>query len=252
MTRAFRVLIAGACAFLSVGAASAEIVDTLGGFDAKKDGWSGRLGASFSVSGGNTDEMSLSGAGRLQWQNASERFRVLAGGTRETTDGERNEENVLGHVRHNHRLVAWLRTLAFIQFQNNRFQRLKARTLLGAGFRTEPVATDRWSLAMGAAHMLELERLEGERETTTAHRLSTFVALDATPREGVELAASAFVQPRWDDVEDVRIATEASASSRLVGRLSLVVSTSFTYDAKAPADVEREDWSVESGLSLTL
>jgi len=232
--------------------ANAEIVDTIGGFDESSEGWSGRLAGSFSVSGGNTDKSSVTGSGRAQWQSTTERVRLILAGTQERADGERTDEEALGHLRHNHRLDTWLRTLAFVQMQHNPFQRLKSRTLFGAGLRVEPLTRERTTVAVGAAYMLELERLEGEAETTTAHRLASFVALNASPRDGVELRATAFVQPRVDAFDDVRLSLDVAASSRVVGGLSLVVAGSLTYDSEPPADVVEEDWTVESGLELSL
>lgn len=234
------------------GSASGEILDTLGGFDADAPGWSGALGATFSVNGGNTETVSISGSGQAQWQRGAERLRMIAGGTHETADGELTEEKLVLHLRHNHRLAPWVRSLLFAQLQQNPFQRLESRTLFGAGARFEPLSRPRGAVAIGAAYMLELERLDGVGGTTTEHRISTFVDLSAMPREGVTLAATSYVQPRIDDLEDVRISAAASIASRVVGPLSLVVSGSYVYDRYPPEDVERVDWGIESGLRVSL
>jgi len=237
-----------------LGSASArsEIVDTLSGFDAEATGWSGALGASLSASGGNTDVVSYEGDLRLQWQAGAERIRALGSGSHERADGRRVSEEAMGHLRHNHRLSPWLRTLEFVQVQENPFQRLRVRTLVGAGVRIEPARRESVDVAFGVAHMLELEQLEDRNDTTTEHRLSTFFTVSATLREGVVASGSAFVQPRWDAFDDVRVSSQASLRSRVVWKVSLVLTGTYAYDAEPPEDVDPEDWEIETGLSLEL
>jgi hypothetical protein len=245
------IVLATALALVS-GVAQAEIVDTLAGFDEDTVGVSGALGAGISANGGNTETVSFSGSARVQWQQRAERIRFLAGSTYETARGVRTKEDLLLHVRHNHRLRSWVRSLLFAQLQRNPFQRLQSRTLLGAGARFEPVAGNEVDLTIGVAYMLEMERLVDVSGTNTEHRLSSFVTVAAFPREGVTIESTVFVQPRLDAFEDVRVAGQASIRSRVIGPVSLAVSATYLYDRKPPEEVAREDWSIKSGLQLTL
>ncbi len=232
--------------------AEAAIINTLRGFDETTLGWSGEVEASFSNSGGNTEVLALAGAARIQWQSDRDRVRLLGGISRLTNDGNTLAEDTTGHLRHNRQLTPWLYTLAFAQVQQNPFQRLASRTLLGLGARLDLVHRDNARVSVGLAHMVEFERIEDLGGSATSHRLSSFLVANAPLREGLEVEATVFAQPRWQDFNDLRAVASGALRVDLTKRLKLVVGASLQHDARPPEGVKETDWSTRTGLSFDL
>ena len=232
--------------------AGAQIVNTLEGFEAEERGWSGALGGSLRGTGGNSEVFDVATDARAQYQNERQRWRALFGYAFTRSDGEDEAEELFVHLRHNRRFAPWLRSLAFAQVQRNPFQRLQSRLLLGAGARFELVRAERARLALGLAHMLEREELEGLDDGSTRQRLSAFLDLGLPLGTNASLSATTFVQPLWEDFSDVRISASLELAARVVGDLSLVSSLEIAHDSEPPPDVEETDWTVRSGLRLAL
>ncbi|MGD8394229.1 MAG: DUF481 domain-containing protein [Candidatus Eiseniibacteriota bacterium] len=246
---ALRVLLVGVVLAIP-GRSTAQIVNTLSGFDGDGTRWSGQIGATFSVSGGNTEVRKLGGHVRVQWLEGRHRVRLLGEATRESAAGERTAERSMAHLRHNLRLAPWLSTLTFSQIQRNPFQDLRTRLLVGAGFRFDLLDREAVTLAMGAAHMVELEETESGDGFATVQRLSLFVAHHLELPSGASLDAQSFVQPLWSRPADLRATGALALGARFVGPLHLVQVAKIEYDAEPPEGVETTDWELETAFAL--
>lgn len=232
--------------------AEGQIVDTLAGFADDATGWSGGLGASIATTGGNTERLDLSTTARTQWLGDGDRWRCIGGYTRASSEGATIAESAFAHLRQNHRLSHRWWTLAFAQVSHEPFQRLRSRVLLGAGAQVSLLRDEKRRLAIGAAPMFEWERLEDVTGTDFDQRLSTFLDVEAELRAGVTLAATAFAQPRWQDLGDLRAILNARLAVALADHLQLVVGASMTHDSDPPTAVESTDWSLRTGLQIDL
>lgn len=242
------VLVAGLVGFET---GSAQILNTLRGFEADSSGWSGEVASFFGASGGNTENVSLTGAGRVQWGGDRHRVRLLGNATRTTSRGEVTEETSVVHVRHNYRLADAFATVLFVQNQHDEFQRLTSRSLVGAGARWDWMRRERLKGSWGVTPMLEVERIEGD-DVTTNGRLSTFVSLLGRLDERTTFDLVTFVQPKMDDASDLRAVGSASLRVELAERFSLVVQGSVQYDRQPAEDVKRTDWKTVTGFSVQL
>lgn len=246
-----RLALAAAFVFaLAPLSAHAAIVNTLRGFDADKVGWSGSLSGSYSASGGNTEVTKLEAAAQLQWRSATERVRLMGSAKRASTRGDEIARAVTGHLRHNHYLGGRWSTLAFLQIQENPFQRLKSRALAGAGAQCDVVRGGAVTLTAGASHMLERQRLDGESGHTDAQRLSSFLSVLARLRPGVRLDGVAFYQPRWAVFADWRGFGKLDLNVALSGALTLFTGVQVEHDARPAAGVEKTDWETTTGVKV--
>ncbi len=231
-------------------AARGAILNSLRGFSDAQEGWSGGLSGSYSASGGNTEETSFKAAASVQWQSGAEQFRLLGNGKRTSTAGTETARALTGHLRHNHRFNDHLSSLSFVQVQENPFQQLKSRTLVGVGGRWDILNRDGSELALGAAHMWEGERLEGGDGRVDQQRLSAFFSVVWPLREGLELDSLAFYQPAWSDFQDWRLFWQTSLDVELTGTLSLFTGLQVEHDSRPAAGVEKTDWETSTGFSL--
>ncbi len=254
--RRFYLSAAWTCALLLVvalpRAGRAQIVNTLVGFDEEEQGWSGGVETRFSLTGGNTELVSLSAGGSVQFQSGANRWRLLGDASRETSQGERVEEETVAHLRYNRQLLPWVSTLTFVQHQRNPFQRLKTRFLAGAGARFDVVRASRIHAALGASHMVEVERIEDASGTDTDQRLSVFAILEGKLSEPVVVEVTSFVQPLWSDFSDMRAILAASLRVTLVGSLAMTLNYDLQHDTEPPAGVEDTDWKLRAGLAYEL
>jgi putative salt-induced outer membrane protein YdiY len=232
--------------------ASAAILDTLGGFDASKPGWSAAAKAGFSAKGGNTELLEVSGSAQLQWQNERHRLRALGGYARQTSDAREVAEDGMLHLRHNRLIVGSVHSLSFAQVQRNPFQRLRSRTLFGLGGRVDFLQSDRGGLSLGAAHMVEIEELEGGGGRATDQRLSTFLAATAMLNTTTSLRTTIYAQPLWSEFGDLRAVALLSLSVALTEQLSLELGGQIQHDSRPPDAVEETDWSTSTALKLEI
>lgn len=224
----------------------AAIVDSISGFE-NDPGWAGKLDAGFDASGGNTEETSLAAGARLQWRGETEMWRLLGSAKRTSTDGTETARALTAHLRHNHRLGGRWHTLAFVQVQENPFQRLESRWLAGAGLRWDALQTDRRRLSLGLAHMQEREKIE-EQDTEWNERASLFLNLGFQLRKGVTLSGLMFFQPLWNEPEDWRTMGDFALEVDLGAGLALVSGFSLEGDSRPAAQVEKVDWSTSTAL----
>ncbi len=224
----------------------AAIVNSLSGF-AETPGWTGGVDGSFGARGGNTEQTSLSSNARLQWRGQRESWRLIGSARRTSNGGNETARSLLGHLRHNHRLSARWHTLAFVQLQENPFQRLESRFLAGAGLRWDVARGEKRRFSLGAAHMAEREKIE-KVAANSRERASLFFTLSWELREGVRIAGLAFFQPVWSEPEDWRTLGELDLDVALGGGLSLFSGGELEGDSRPPVGVEKVDWSTRTGL----
>jgi putative salt-induced outer membrane protein YdiY len=230
--------------------ADAAIVNSLRGFERDEPGWSGSLAGSYDANGGNTDDSTFAGSGRVQWRGRSNVWRCIVAGERKLNRGEETARSVLAHLRHNYLLTDRWATLAFLQLQRNPFQRLDARTLIGAGGRWQAMKGDRHLVYLGAAYMFEWEKIQDEPGSTQAQRLSSFLSVEVELRDDVFLDGLVFYQPEWSDFADWRFLGAISLDVGLTAALSLFTGFSVQYDSQPPVGVMQTDWHTKTGFRM--
>lgn len=228
--------------------ASSQILNTLRGFESK-EGLSGGVGTFFSATGGNTENLTVTGSARGQWQGTTQRWRFLVDGTRSRAAGSTTEESSVTHLRHNARLNDRWATIAFAQHQHDRFQRLTARYLFGVGARWDWIRRERLEGSWGLTPMLEAEKIQ-EESTEVSARFSTFVSLLGRVNDRTTVDLTAFVQPKADPLDDLRAVASASLKTAVSGKVSLHVQGSVGYDSDPADRVEKTDWKTRTGLSV--
>jgi putative salt-induced outer membrane protein YdiY len=234
--------------FSFVTPADAAFLNSLRGFDRTRQGWSGSLDGSYGASGGNSEESIFSGAARAQLRDDRHTWRLIAAGNRTTTRGVETAKSAMGHLRHNYRLSDQWATLVFLQAQQNPFQRLDSRYLVGFGARYNLIDDGGVLWSAGAAQMFESERIQDEEGHTNVQRLSAFTSVETELREGIVLDAMVFYQPRWADFSDWRLFSQIELDIELNGVLSLFTGAMVQHNAKPPEGVEQTDWTTTTGF----
>lgn len=237
---------------LAVGSlpASAQILNTLSGFE-HRAGWQGEASAFVRLSGGNTElENYLVGAAG-QWQGEHNRVRLIGSYDFAKSGGTKNQDDLVLHLRHNYRVSARIASLAFAQYQRNPFQALEARDLLGAGLRINLHEDADRRMGLGVSAMYEAEELTDGTTSETA-RLSAFLDFRRELKEYLRLAIVGWYQPRFSDFSDARTTAIADLDVDLAGPFALVLSASWQYDSTPPPGIEKLDWSLRTGVRVSI
>jgi hypothetical protein len=182
------------------------------------------------------------------------RVRFLVSDTYNTASGEKVAEDFKVHLRHNYGLTPVFHTLVFLQDQYNPFQRLERRSLLGGGLRMDVLRDSLCRMALGASVMLESVELTDDSldESSTDTRGSFFLSLVWTPVSGSVVDLSGFYQPLLPDLDQPLLLAALNLEAELVGHLALFTGLDLSYDSRPPEGVETTDFSLSSGIRLSL
>lgn len=235
-------------------------------------GWHGDAHLAFALRDGNSESLNLGAGFRLQkatpfasyseeeqdFRSPRRLFFLVADYAREEQSDERSVNQGFGHLRFTHMVEAVWGWETFLQVEYDEFTRLDRRVLLGAGLRWAVDETPQRVFHLGTGLMAESERLDAvagaaPRETSDVVRSTSYATL--VWRFGVEgraaLRSTLYVQPRVDDVEDLRILEEAALDVALTQRLSLGLSLVVEHDNRPPAGVERTDLYLTNRLRVS-
>lgn len=159
------------------------------------------------------------------------------------------------HFRYDYELIAWLWPEIFVQQQQDKFQRLKLRELVGLGPRFILADEEELRLAYGTAYMFEYERVEvaegaPDKSLSLAHRWSNYVAITWQPDARARFIATAYIQPKFDDPSDFRVLFEAALTTDITKRLAVKVVGTVRHDSLPPTAVKPTDLEIKNSIVL--
>ena len=165
-------------------------------------------------------------------------------------------DRTFGHLRYTYRLRPWLEAEGLTQLERDGFARLQLRTLVGGGLRVRYVDTETVAVFQGTTPMYEHENLEGtglvaHPATVSTVRWSNYLNVRLRLAEAVHLIGTVYVQPRLDDVDDVRVLHQATLGVGLTDHVRLRVELDLRYDGRPPDDVEALDLILRNGLQVS-
>ena len=218
------------------------------------EGTSGTLTANLTAQTGNTDFAQLGLSGRVFKVDGQVTTMLVGNGGLGFLGRSRFASSGLFHFRKTYRSSTWIWPEWYAQANYDRSQLLKFRTIAGAGART-PVSAGRWGeVGAGMSIMVEDERLElpdtaSHPAHTTAVRASTFLSFRLVASQ-VLVTSTSYVQPRFDDMGDVRVLHDLSVATPVTDRLAMTVSFDMRYDSGPPDGLAALDARLRTGLTF--
>lgn len=170
-------------------------------------------------------------------------------------DGETRVSKSFIHLRYDYEVLYWFFPEAYVQQQQDKFQRLLLRELVGLGPRFVVHDAETLRIALGTAYMLEYERINvptgalDDRETL-AHRSSNYATATWPIDKTVRMTGTLYVQPRFDLWSDLRVLLESAVVTDLGKRLSLKLLIMMRYDSAPPTSVKSTDLEVKNAFVL--
>jgi putative salt-induced outer membrane protein YdiY len=214
------------------------------------------LGGDVAVQSGNVDLFEVGATARVDARRTPH-YAFFAGETRYgIEDGERFRDRTFGHLRYNYRLRSWLVAEAFTQLERDGFARLQLRSLAGAGLRVQYVDTKVLKIFQGTTPMYEYETLTDDDAgrspaTTSTVRWSNYLNARLRITESVQFSGTVYVQPRVDEVDDVRVLHQAALGVDVTEHVRLTAELDLRYDSRPPDTVESLDLALRNGLKVS-
>ncbi len=251
LTVVWKVLVIG----LAVSQASAQVNVEKHRRDEDGKGLSGSVELNLLARSGNVDVVAVGMGGRVDYAGEGVTTFLVGSGDLGWEGGERFSNEGLFHVRQIYRIRSRLRPEAFVQVNYDKERLLTFRGLLGGGFRMGLFRNDAVQLWLGTAYMFEREHVDlgpnaAHPRRASVSRWSNYLSLKAAFNEQTSLILTAYIQPRFNDLEDVRILNKSSLSVAVSGSVSLVTAFGVFYDSRPPDGTERVDTKLESGVEL--
>lgn len=179
-----------------------------------------------------------------------DRILLYGAANRASYDGEVVDDHGMTHLRYTRMFVPRLGGEVFAQLQYDRFLDLRERLLTGAGVRVDAVHSARASVWAGTGAMFERETLS-DGTVNVAVRSTSYATVRWQLVPGhLTLSNTAYVQPRVDDLADVRVLDEARIAATVTKVLSLGTDLVVRHDSRPPAGVFTTD--VRLGMSAQL
>lgn len=173
--------------------------------------------------------------------------------------------NAFAHLRYDYRFLPWLFGEAYVQVEENQFQRLALRQVNGLGVRFGVVQRKDVELYYGTAWMSDYEKLSDDTTPAGApfphtfvgphwwaQRWSNYVSASWRLTDKARLTDAFYVQPRFNGFSDVRVLNEATFVMDIDKRFSAKVDVQVHDNSVPPSRVLPLDTDTTTSLVLTL
>ena len=224
-----------------------------------REGVEAALQVGFELKQGNSEYRRMNASGLIRWHGGHQIIQVVLGGAYRTAQGNKVEDNALGHLRYGYELSPRLRLEALVQIQKDAFIRLQRRVLVGAGVRanifssaasSRSDADERWRLDFGLIIMHEREILR-DSASDPGLRASMLISANWNFSATASLGSQIYVQPALQDLDDVRLLGDGGLTVQVLGPLSLQLTARIVYDSRPPLGVKNTDYLLLNTLVLT-
>ncbi len=227
-------------------------VETLRG-DLSKVPALAQIEGSFTGRTGNVQSVVAGGAANGAARFGFSRFYASVSADYARFSGETRVSKSFIHFRYNYVIRDWLLAEVFAQQQHDKFQRLLVRELAGTGPRFVFADEEDIRLALGTSWMIEYERIAvapgaNDAPEVLANRWNNYLSVMVRPDDRVRALATAYVQPRFDHPDDVRVLFEASVTTDVTKTLGLRVLATVRHDSQPPTDVKPTDIEVKNAI----
>ena len=195
-------------------------------------GLQGALDLTFSTFKTTSTLFQVNNTTQLQYRTGDDIWLVLNNLDYLIQEGEQEFERALfQHLRYNRVMGDVVTWEAFVQHQNDLVLRIEHRWLIGTGPRFTLLDKENSRIRVGPLYMFEYEEEEGHNRYHRDSRLSAYTSTLFKFGETVSMAQTLYYQPRFDRIEDYRLAYQFLFSFLISDRLKFNVEGFLNYDA---------------------
>jgi putative salt-induced outer membrane protein YdiY len=222
-------------------------------------GWHAGVEGSLDLARGNSSHTNVLAGFATGYRWPGDWIRIYTGIDYESKDNGRLDNDRYLHLRYNHWWKERVQSFHFVQLQGSHSSVIHDRFLLGSGVRVRVAGRTRTTFDVGGGVMYELEDLNrarfagsGQPITTRYFRMADLLVLNRQLKDGVRFLGVGYLQPRWDDLGDMRALSDLSLFIALTDHVDLAVRYQWRHDTQPPEGVKPDDYSFTTGLTLNL
>lgn len=205
------------------------------------EGWSGEVELGLSGKSGNQKESDYRVAGKLTWHSGPNTVFAIADRDYGKTLGIKDSDDTFAHMRGIHAFSESFAGEAFIQWQQNEFDNLESRSLMGAGGRFDLIHQPEvitFSLGLGGFREREELDLGTYKEINWAWRVNTYTAYRHQINPQVRLVNVIYYQPNVDELKDYRILFDFGFLVAISKSLSLALNYSLSHNSEPAINLQ--------------
>lgn len=183
---------------------------------------------------GNDEEKDYEGSIKLVYRIHDEVFLFLVDGEYGSTRDVKDTDNTFVHGRWTHIISPRWSTEGFAQWEQDEFDNIQSRTLVGGGgryllFQKEDVFS--FTLGVGAFHENEVQDLVSYEQSDTFWRINTYYTFKYQMTKTISFLNTTYLQPRVAEYSDLRALSEYGLKIGITDRLALIMQYNVTYDS---------------------
>lgn len=212
----------------------------------KERGLYGSLNLAFNSSRGNSEIERYSVSSSINKFNKRDLWLFNANYTFEQSYSVKTANYSFIHLRNIRKLYNETNSVGctdweyFGQIENNEFQKLDFRGLLGAGLRFKPFKEYRFFLGVGPVFVRETYLDKTDSENMVRGNFYVNIKNSITKRTSISYVA--YYQPRVDKLNDFDLTQSFELENGITEHFSLVINLSYDYDSHPIDQVEKYDF----------
>jgi hypothetical protein len=215
-------------------------------------GWAGSVGGSFALTNYGQKVFDVDANAHVQYKSKRSLYLFLGGYGFLKGDKQSFVDYRFLHLRYNYKLNKTVRLEAFTQLQQNTITKIQFRYLVGAGPRFKLVETPKIKLYEGSLPMYEVEQETGVSKHITNWRCSNYLSLTFIPNKQTELTTTTYYQPVMFDAGDYRLLNQTTCKIKAGKKVAVVIRYNYQFDAYPAAGINRETYTLGTGVDVSL
>ena len=207
----------------------------------------------FSGASGNDARQDFAIETHNLWRSEQRTWMLIGRYARADSGGSDTADNRFLHARFVNGLTERSGIEVFLQTQQDRFQKLDRRHLIGAGYRFERQGDDESRLLFGLGGLAERERYVGLKTTESSYRANLYMTAEIPVALAVptSFSLSGYLQPKFDDFGDLRSIAVARFKTQLTDALALDITVAIDHDSNPISGVDAQNVRYSSGITYT-
>lgn len=206
-----------------------------------KEGWSGHVELGFDGKTGNQTEEHYNAAAKIISRHDDNIYLGIFDRKYGTTSGVTDDDDSFLHGRWTHLLNTKWAVEGFVQWEENIFDNLKSRSLIGSNIRHIIAEGDKvFSLTLGLGGFIEREVLDLDtyEQESKLWRINSFAVYKHRINDQVGISATLYYQPQTTDFSDYRGYMTSALSVKLTETLDLKLQYDVNIDSQPAKNLD--------------
>lgn len=218
------------------------------------NGINGNIAISLSGKSGNSDIQTNNISGQLSYRHGPHQFLTSGSSEYGKSNDVTDTDNNFIHQRYIYHRSQVFAFESFIQYQDDAFQLLDARKLIGGGIRLNlaPNNTYLFNIGLGAYYTEEVYNLdEAMVEEERYARGNSYVNFEKQLTDSTKLSNTLYWQPRLTNFSDSYAYNKLALSVKINRELALKIILETRYDSKPVNNLAHVDHNYLTSLSYS-